>query len=165
MSVYARGESQSLLFSLSLIPSTADQPHRGLGNQLALDQWDPQDLEPSEGGLWIRTYWALNLNLEPDKQAMSLNLERILPPDQMQLRVPLLLVLLLRLGQLQLPLPLLLLLMFALMQALSEIEICISACDGKTPYNLRSSFPSVERAKLTPSPLFTSIILIESSNP
>lgn len=120
-------------------------------------------MEPSEGGLWIRTYWALNLNLEPDQRAMSLNLERIIPPDQMQLRVPLLLVLLLRLGKLKLPLPLLLLLMFALMQAL--YEICISACDGKTPYNLRSSFPSVEKAKLTPSPLFTSIILISSSNP
>lgn len=117
-------------------------------------------MEPSEGGLWIRTYWALNLNLEPDQRAMSLNLERIIPPDQMQLRVPLLLVLLLILGKLQLPLPLLLLLMFALMQAL--YEICISACDDKTPYNLRSSFPSVEKAKLTPSPLFTSIILISS---
>lgn len=39
-------------------------------------------------------------------------------------------------------------------------EICISACDGKTPYNLRSS--GVEKAKITPSPFFTSIILISS---
>ena len=66
---------KSLLFSLSLIPLTTDQPHRGLGNQLALDQWDPQDLEPSKGGLWIRTYWALNMNLELDKVIISQQLQ------------------------------------------------------------------------------------------